>query len=66
MAHTHAVGDSIRGNIRLLEQGAFADVKKIDYMDGKLGRPQKSGFAIICQDETGSVIPEKTKVVVLE
>lgn len=65
MAHTHAVGDSVYGNVRLLEQGAFADVKKIDYMDGRLGKPQKSGFAIICQDESGSIIADKTKVVVL-
>lgn len=65
MAHTHAVGDTTKGNIRLLEQGAFADIKKLNYMDGGLVKPQKSGFALICQDENGALISEKTKVIVL-
>ena len=65
MAHTHAVGDTTKGNIRLLEQGAFADIKKLNYMDGGLVKPQKSGFAFICQDENGALISEKTKVIVL-
>lgn len=65
MAHTHAVGDSEKGYIRLLEQGAFADVKKMNYMDGRLVKPQKMGFAIICQDVDGNLIKDKTKVVVI-
>lgn len=66
MAHTHSVGDSMSGYVRLFEQGAFAQVDKMNYMDGKLTKPQKSGFAIICQDETGAIIQDKSKVVVLE
>ena len=66
MAHTHAVGDSEKGYIRLLEQGAFADVTKMNYMDGRLTKPQKMGFAIICQDLDGNLIKDKTKVVVLD
>lgn len=66
MAHTHKVGDTTKGFIRLLEQGAFADVKKMDYMDGRLTTPQKSGFAVICQDENGNLISDKSKVVVLD
>jgi hypothetical protein len=65
MAHTHAVGDSEKGYIRLLEQGAFADVTKMNYMDGRLTKPQKMGVAIICQDLDGNLIKDKTKVVVL-
>lgn len=65
MAHTHRVGDVTRGHIRLLEQGAFADVKRMDYMDGKLVQPQKSGFVIICQDDNGNLIKDKSRVVVL-
>ena len=53
MAHTHSVGDTKKGFIRLLEQGAFADVTKMNYMDGRLAKPQKEGFAIICQDKDG-------------
>lgn len=65
MAHTHKVGDSTKGYIRLLEQGAFADVSKMDYADGRLLAPQKSGYAIICQDKDGNLIKDKTKVIVL-
>lgn len=65
MAHTHAVGDTVKGFIRLFEQGAFADVKKMDYMDGRLSKPQKSGFAIICQDDNGNLIQDKSKIIVL-
>jgi hypothetical protein len=66
VAHTHKIADAPRGFIRLMEQGAFADVSKMDYMDGKLTMPQKSGFAIICQDKEGNLIQDKTKVVVLD
>lgn len=62
MAHTHKVGDTMSGNIRLLEQGAFAHINKMNYMDGKLTAPQKSGFALIYQDEDGSIINEKSKI----
>lgn len=65
MAHTHSVGDSKKGFIRLIEQGAFADVDKMHYADGRLTKPQKEGFAIICQDKYGCLIEEKTKVIIL-
>ena len=65
MAHTHKVGDSTKGFIRLLEQGAFANVDKLDYADGRLMTPQKSGFAIICQDKEGNLIHDKSKVIVI-
>lgn len=66
MAHTHKVGDSTKGFIRLLEQGAFADVSKMVYADGRLLAPQKSGFAIICQDEEGNLLRDKSYVKVIE
>lgn len=65
MAHTHAVGDTTKGYIRLFEQGACCDVNKMNYMDGRLSKPQKMGFAVICQNENGDLIQEKSKVVVL-
>lgn len=65
MAHTHMIGDTKRGYVRLLEQGAFAEVEKMDYLDGRLTKPQKEGFAIICQDKDGNLIESRTKVVVL-
>jgi predicted phosphodiesterase len=65
MAHTHRVGDTTKGRIRLFEQGAFADVDKMDYLDGRLAAPQKSGFVLIYQDEEGNLIGDKSKVVVL-
>lgn len=65
MAHTHSVGDSKKGYIRLIEQGAFAKVDEMRYADGRLTKPQKQGFAIICQDKDGYLIQDKTKVVVL-
>lgn len=64
--HTHSVGDSEKGYIRLIEQGAFCDVHKMKYSDGKLQKPQKMGFAIVCQDKDGNLIKNKTKVVVLD
>ena len=66
MAHTHRVGDTTKGYIRLFEQGAFSDVGKMDYMDGRLTAPQKSGFALICQDKEGNLIQDKSKVVVIQ
>lgn len=66
MAHTHKVGYSKKGYIKLFEQGAFADVKKMDYVDGRLMAPQQSGFAYICQDEEGNLLHEKSRVIVLE
>lgn len=66
MAHTHSVGDSEKGYIRLIEQGAFCNVDKMRYSDGRLQKPQKKGFAIIAQDKNGRLIKDKTKVVVLD
>lgn len=65
MAHTHMIGDSKRGYVRLLEQGAFANVDKMNYMDGRLTKPQKEGFAVIYQDKDGNLIGAKTKVISL-
>jgi len=65
MAHTHAIGDTKKGFIRLFEQGACCDVTKLNYMDGRLSKPQKEGFCIICQDNDGNLIEGKSKVVTL-
>lgn len=65
MAHTHSIGDTTSGRIRLLEQGACCDISKINYMDGKLSKPQKKGFAIICQDQYGKLISKKSKIIAI-
>lgn len=66
MAHTHSVGDTTKGYVRLLEQGAFTNVKQMNYLDGKLTRPHKMGFAVICQNTNGNLIGSKSKVVVID
>jgi len=65
LGHTHQYGDTKKGFIRLLEQGACCQVEKMNYMDGKLTTPQKKGFAIICQNENGDIINDKSKVIKL-
>lgn len=65
MAHTHAVGNTKKGFIRLFEQGACCDVSKMNYMDGRLSAPQKMGYALICQNENGDLIEEKSKIIIL-
>lgn len=65
MAHTHRSGQYTIGNTTIYEQGAFCDTKKNNYSDGKLFNSQKEGFIFICQDENGSTIDDKTKLVVL-
>lgn len=34
-------------------------------MDGRLTKPQKEGFAVICQDKDGNLTDAKTKVISL-
>lgn len=66
MAHTHKVGYAKKGYIKLFETGAFADVKRMDYVDGRLMPPQQAGFGFICQDKDGNLIHDKSKVIVVE
>ena len=66
LGHTHAVGDTEKGYVRLFEQGACCFVEKMNYMDGKLTNPQKKGFVLICQNENGDLIRDKSKVIVLD
>lgn len=65
MAHTHRSGEYCIGNTTIYEQGAFCDVSKMNYSDGKLVNSQKEGYMYICQDKDGNIISEKTKRVVL-
>jgi predicted phosphodiesterase len=65
LGHTHKVGDTKKGFIRLFEQGSCARVEEMDYADGRLTDPQKKGFAIICQNEYGDLIENKSKVIIL-
>lgn len=65
MAHTHRQGSYMIGNTTLYEQGAACETDKMMYGDGQLVNSQKQGFMYICQDEDGSIIPSKTKIVTL-
>lgn len=65
LAHTHKIGYSKKGYITLFEQGAFADVTQMDYLDGRLTSPQQAGFVLICQDQDGNLIEEKSKIITL-
>lgn len=65
MAHTHRSGMYYIGNTRIIEQGAFCDVDKNNYNNGKLYNSQKEGFVYLCQDKTGKTIRESTELVVL-
>ena len=65
MAHTHRSGQYTIGNTTIYEQGAFCDVKKNNYSDGKLFNSQKEGFIFMCQDHAGNTIDDKTKLIVL-
>ena len=46
MAHTHKVGDTKKGFIRLFEQGSCSHVEEMEYMDGRLTDPQKKALAL--------------------
>lgn len=65
MAHTHRVGEYYIGNTRIIEQGAFSDVSKNNYTDGRLYNSQKEGFVYLCQDINGKTLRDKTELVAL-
>ena len=66
MSHTHRLGEYCIGNTVLYEQGTCSDVKKQNYLDGKLINSQKQGFLYLCQDEEGNTIREKTHLVKID
>jgi len=63
MSHTHQIGDYSKGLIQLYEQGTCCDIGKIHYADGKLYNPQHKGFIYVCQNDSGELIKEKTKLI---
>lgn len=65
MAHTHKVGHTKIGRINLYEQGACCKTDEMNYVDGKLMKPQKEGFMFIALDKEGNLIEDKTKVISL-
>jgi hypothetical protein len=66
MAHTHKVGHTKIGRINLYEQGACCKTDEMNYVDGKLMKPQKEGFMFIALDKEGNLIEDKTKVLNLD
>jgi predicted phosphodiesterase len=65
MAHTHRLGEYVIGNTTIYEQGACCDTTRQHYTDGKLVNSQKEGFIYLCQDSSGNVIKEKTRLITL-
>lgn len=65
-AHTHKLGSYIQGGIFAYEQGCCADLRRLDYFDGKLTSPQNNGFIYICQDRYGNLIYHKTKLIYIK
>jgi hypothetical protein len=63
MAHTHKIGYVKIGKINLYEQGACCALEEMDYMDGKLQKPQQKGFVFIAQDSNGNLLVNKTKLI---
>jgi len=63
MAHTHRVGDFKIGNTIIFEQGACCNTKEQEYSDGRLTNSQKEGFIYVCQDDSGKLISDKTKLI---
>ena len=56
MAHTHRSGMYTIGNTTIFEQGAFCDVERNNYVNGKLLNSQKEGFLVLEQDESGMTV----------
>lgn len=65
MAHTHRTGDLKKGYITIFEQGAFCQVEKMNYTDGKLSDPQQKGFILVAQDKEGNLLYDATKRIIL-
>lgn len=63
LGHTHKLGSYFQGNIQMFEQGCTCDLSKLNYADGKLALPNQNGFIYVCQDLSGNVITDKTKLV---
>ena len=62
MAHTHRSGQYTIGNTTIYEQGAFCDVSRTHYSDGKLCNSQKEGFLYLQQDTKGNTVKEQLVV----
>lgn len=65
LAHTHKLGQYVQGGISMYEQGCCCDTSALNYTDGKLTLPQQEGFLLLCQDKTGALLPESTKLIQL-
>lgn len=59
LSHTHACGFSKYGKTYLFEPGCLCNT--MDYIDGKLVRPQAQGFLFLVQ-ENGNIIYDDTKL----
>lgn len=63
LGHTHNLGSYFQGDIAMYEQGCMCDLTKLDYAEGKLQLPNQNGFIYICQDHSGNIITDKTKII---
>lgn len=65
LSHTHKMGSYVQGGIFMYEQGCCCRIEEMDYTDGFLTMPQQQGFLLVCQNENGELIYDKTKLVKL-
>lgn len=63
LGHTHKLGSYIQGGVTLYEQGCCCKTEMMNYTDGQLVAPQQQGFAYICQDADGNLIPQRSKII---
>lgn len=66
LGHTHKLGNYIQGGVSLYEQGACCYTEKMNYTDGRLTYPQQKGYLYMCQDASGELIQQHTKLEVIE
>lgn len=61
LSHTHAQGLGRYGNTFLIETGACC--QEMEYVDGKLQRPQAQGYFYMVQDKDGKFLYDESKLV---
>ena len=63
MAHTHQVGYAKYANTHLFESGAMC--KPMDYVSGRLIKPQSNGYLYLVQDKDGNLKFKDSKIELL-
>lgn len=66
LAHTHKLGYYVQGGINIYEQGCTCRTESMTYTDGLLTLPPQKGFALICQDKDGNILPNESKTILIQ